>query len=383
MPGDVWDAEGRLPLSSRAVLLVPVAVALVIQVPAAIAVAVWAHPPWPIGLLGVIVALASSLALLAAPRLPGPTVVVVALLTFAAVFIPPGYGPPFIPLIFAIVSGVVRGARQWALGAVGAAWVAAVIVGTMTGLDWHPYRIAFVTLLLVACFLIGEAFRSRIERARRARARLAARRRTTEQAERTRMARELHDVLAHSLSQISVQSGMALHLFDKEPERAREALESIRALSGAGLDEVRGVLGFLRGDEDAPVSAEPQLADIPELASSRSGLGLVVSVDPLPDGPRPSRPVQAAAYRIAHEALANVVRHSGGTTAVVRLERAGDLLVLTVDDDGTGIPEDRRPGAGMSAMRAQAELVGGTVEFASRPGGGARVVATLPWDGAE
>src|SRR6185312_17519564 len=93
----------------------------------------------------------------------------------------------------------------------------------------------------------------------------------------------LHDVLAHSLSQIAVQSGVGLHLFDREPERAREALASIRGLSATGLDEVRGVLSFLRGDESsprtAPLTPQPQLADLGRLVDQRSALGLTVTLD--------------------------------------------------------------------------------------------------------
>ena len=138
------------------------------------------------------------------------------------------------------------------------------------------------------------------------------------------MARELHDVLAHSLSQIAVQSGVGLHLFDKEPERAREALTNIRTLSATGLDEVRGVLSFLRGDEAAPRTApltpQPQLADLAPLAVQRTGLGLEVTLDDRLDGRLPPSAVQTTAYRIAQEALTNVVRHSGGSTARITLE---------------------------------------------------------------
>jgi signal transduction histidine kinase len=200
------------------------------------------------------------------------------------------------------------------------------------------------------------------------------------------MARELHDVLAHSLSQIAVQSGVGLHLFDKEPERAREALANIRALSATGLDEVRGVLSFLRGDETAPRTApltpQPQLADLAPLAIQRTDLGLEVTLDDRLDGQLPPSAVQTTAYRIAQEALTNVVRHSGGSTATIILERqAGDLLV-TVEDDGTGLAAERTEGAGIRGMRERAEIAGGDLTIIPAERAGTVVTARLPWAGA-
>lgn len=378
----MWDANTRFRPPPSVILLAPVAVSLVLQVPATIAAAAWTHAPRWAGLLGVALAIAAALCLLAARRWPGPTVVAVSALAVASVFVPPGVGPPFIALAFAIVGAIVRGARLWALIAAGGGWLVAVVVGTLIGLQWHPFRVAAATAGIVVCFAVGEGIRTRLERASARRARLAARRLTVEQAERARIARELHDVLAHSLSQISVQSGMALHLFDREPEKAREALVHIRELSGAGLDEVRGVLGFLRGDEPAPVTPQPQLADLPALAQSRSGLGLEVSVRPLDGDAAPPSAVQSTAYRIVQEALTNVVRHSGGTHATIAVERADDALRVTIDDDGTGLPDGRAVGGGIRGMRERAELDGGTLLIGPRPGGGTRVVATLPWERA-
>src|SRR6185312_3634173 len=127
----------------------------------------------------------------------------------------------------------------------------------------------------------------------------------------------LHDVLAHSLSQIAVQSGVGLHLFDREPERAREALASIRRLSATGLDEVRGVLAILRGDDadsttptGISLTPQAQLAEIPALVAERTGHGLTVTLDDGLRGRMPRSGIQTAAYRIVQEALTNVVRHS-------------------------------------------------------------------------
>ncbi|GAA1932431.1 hypothetical protein GCM10009775_25580 [Microbacterium aoyamense] len=199
------------------------------------------------------------------------------------------------------------------------------------------------------------------------------------------MARELHDVLAHSLSQIAVQSGVGLHLFDREPERAREALASIRSLSATGLDEVRGVLSFLRGDTagapaTAPLTPQPQLAELPALVAQRTGLGLTVTLDDRLADERPRGAVQTAAYRIAQEALTNVVRHSAATRANVVVDHRDDALVLSVTDDGTGVHGGE--GAGIRGMRERAELAGGDLAVTPGTPNGTVVTARIPWDGA-
>ncbi len=380
MPSDLEQRLGPPPLVT---LLVPAVVAFLIQVPATLAALWWTRTPPAPAALSVALAVASAAALLAARRWPGPTVAVVSALTLAALFVPPEAGPPFVALPFAIIGAVVRGARVWALVAVGVAWTTAMLLGGVADAVWPPFRIAVTTLVLVLCFVLGEGIRGRLTAAADRRAQLAARRRTLEQEERARIARELHDVLAHSLSQISVQSGVGLHLFDRDPERAREALAAIRGLSATGLDEVRGVLGFLRGDDDAPATApltpQPQLDDLPALIAARSGLGLAVVLDDRLDGARPAGAVQTAAYRIVQEALTNVVRHSAAATARVDVSREDDDLVIRVADDGAGLPADGREGGGLRGMRERALLIGGDVAVASAPEGGVVVTARLPW----
>lgn len=366
-------------------LLVPVVVSLIVQVPGTIAASWWQRVPLPLALTSVALAAASALALLAARRWPGPTVAVVAALAAADLFVAPPVGPPPVALAFAIVGAVVRGARLWALIAVGAAWLAVVVGAELAGYDWHPVRIAVATVGLALCFAVGEGIRARVSGAEERRAQLAARRRAAEQEERSRIARELHDVLAHSLSQIAVQSGVGLHLFDREPERAREALANIRSLSATGLDEVRGVLAFLRGDESgapdtAPLTPQPQLAQLPALVGGRSGLGLAVDLDDRLGGETPPSAVQTAVYRIAQEALTNIVRHSAASHATVRIERDRSDLVLTVADDGSGIPVGTTERGGLRGMRERAELTGGRLSVES-DAHGTVVVARLPWEG--
>ncbi|GAA3769269.1 hypothetical protein GCM10022240_22100 [Microbacterium kribbense] len=385
MPEQRWDESGpRWRPPPGVTLYAPVIVSLLVQVPATIGVSSWMHaaPRWL--LLGTALATASALALLAARALPGPTVALVAALAAADLFVPPDAGPPFIALAFAIIGAVVRGALVWALSSVGAAWLVAVVASGMTGQLWHPFRIALVTLVLGLCFAVGAGIRTRADRAARHRAQFAERRRANEQEERTRIARELHDVLAHSLSQIAVQSGVGLHLFDRDPERAREALANIRGLSATGLDEVRGVLAILRGEGagpgTAPLTPQPQLADIAALVAARSGHGLAVALDDRLDGHLPRSGIQTTAYRLVQEALTNVVRHSEATHAAVRLRREGADLLVTVDDDGIGIG-GRPEGGGMRGMRERAALVHGTVRTIPGPAGGTRILARLPWEG--
>jgi signal transduction histidine kinase len=392
MPGATGDVRtDAIPTRFRPppsiTVFVPVVVAFAVQVPATIAVSLWQRVPAPFAALSIALAAASALALLAARRFPQATVIAVALLTGVDLFVPPDAGPPFLALAFAIVGAVVRGARAWALAAVGTAWVAAIVVGGILGVEWHPLRIAMTTVVLAFCFAVGEGIRRRFENVERRRALLRERRRTAEEDERARIARELHDVLAHSLSQISVQSGVGLHLFDREPERAREALAAIRGLSATGLDEVRGVLGFLRGDEQrdprtAPLTPQPQLAQLPALVAQRSGLGLTVSLDDRLHDDLPPSAVQTVAFRIAQESLTNVVRHSAATTALVTLRRDDDDLVVSVEDDGAGLGSAPSEGGGIRGMRERALLADGTLDVAAGPRGGTVVTARLPWAGA-
>ena len=380
------DAWPRFRPPAAVVLLVPVFVSLLVQVPGTIALSWWQRVPLASAVTSVALAAASALLLLAARRLPGPTVAAIAVLAGADLLIAPFGGPPPVALVFAIVGAVVRGARVWALVSVGTMWLAVVVGAEFVGVDWHPARIALATVGLALCFALGEGMRARIRGAQERRTQLAARRRAAEQEERTRIARELHDVLAHSLSQIAVQSGVGLHLFDREPERAREALANIRGLSATGLDEVRGVLAFLRGDEygapdTAPLTPQPQLAQLAGLVAGRSGLGLAVVLDDQLAGEAPPSAVQTTAYRIAQEALTNVVRHSAASNATVSIARDAGDLVLTVADDGAGIPATASERGGLRGMRERAELAGGrlTVDSGAR---GTTVVARLPWRGA-
>jgi signal transduction histidine kinase len=248
-------------------------------------------------------------------------------------------------------------------------------------LDWHPFRIALTTLLLAACFGIGAFVRTRRERAAAFRAEADRRRQTAEQRERVRIARELHDVIGHALSQINVQASVGLHLMDRDPEQARTALASVKETSKTALEEVRSVLGVIRSDGEAPLAPQAELAELPRLVAGVRSPGFDAELVDRLDGALPGRAAQFAAYRIAQEALTNVVRHARATRAVVAVERLGDELLLTVDDDGGGIDASVE-GSGILGMRERAALLGGSVELGPSPRGGTRVTARLPWGAA-
>ena len=203
------------------------------------------------------------------------------------------------------------------------------------------------------------------------------RRRAAEGRERVRIARELHDVIGHALSQINVQASVGLHLMDRDPEQARTALGSIKETSKTALEEVRSVLGIIRGEGDAPLVPQSELAELPRLIAGVRSPGFEVELIDRLEEP-PGRAVQFAAYRIVQEALTNVVRHAAATRAIVALERLDDELLVTIDDDGSGVGGGEE-GTGILGMRERAALLGGSVEIAPSPRGGTRVTARLPW----
>jgi signal transduction histidine kinase len=202
-------------------------------------------------------------------------------------------------------------------------------------------------------------------------------------AERMRIARELHDVVAFSFATISVQAGVAIHVADERPDMAAEALQAIKTISGQASRELRAILGVLRrtaSEGDAPSHG---MAALDTLAATTTGAGLPTRV--VVSGRARSLPpaVDRAAYRIAQEALTNALRHAGPASAVVTVRYEPDRLVIEVLDDGRGpARRDSEPapgsGHGIAGMRERALTLGGTLEAVSHPGGGFRVSASLP-----
>ncbi|MBE2320438.1 sensor histidine kinase [Solirubrobacter sp. CPCC 204708] len=196
--------------------------------------------------------------------------------------------------------------------------------------------------------------------------------------ERLRIAREVHDVVAHAMVAINVQSGVAAHLLDQDTEQAREALLHIKQTSGDALNDLRATLGVLRDPEQAaPVGPAAGIEDLDAVANQLRAAGVEVTVDVDTVGGVPT-PVGAASYRIVQEALTNVLRHARATHASVVVRADDELLTIAVVDDGVGGGGPGGAGAGVRGMRERATALGGTLEAGRIPGGGWRVAATLP-----
>jgi signal transduction histidine kinase len=375
----------------RARLWLPVIVSLVIQVPSVFfrfqpgqgVENIAKSTASPILLLDLALALIGPLVLIAARRFPGPVVAIVSAAAAADLLIfNQSDKPPYFALAFAILSAVVRGARVWAWISVASVWVVTLSITLAMGLQLQPAKIAAVTLGVLIVLGVGEAMRTRRESYAEFSRRYAERKQTEVQAERVRIARELHDVLAHSLSQINVQAGVGLHLMDTQPAQARDALASIKETSKTALDEVRSVLGVLRAeggvDPGAPLVPEPDLSRLGGLAASIEAQGIAVDIDGTIDPPPPAA-AQLALYRIAQESLTNVLRHAKASRVTIDARRDGEDYLLTIADDGTGTPSGRSEGGrGLLGMHERAELLGGTLEAGPRPGGGFAVTARIP-----
>ncbi|MCD4532605.1 sensor histidine kinase [Nocardioides sp. cx-169] len=200
--------------------------------------------------------------------------------------------------------------------------------------------------------------------------------------ERLRIARDVHDVVAHAMVAINVQAGVGAHLLERDPAQARATLRDIKRVSGEALGDLRSMLGVLRGpdDEDAPIRPAADLSGLDDLRDGLAAAGVEVDLRIDPDTfPLPA-PIGATGYRIVQEALTNVLRHAGTTSARVRVGRSGDRVLIEVEDDGSGTtpPDQTGSGNGVRGMRERAAAAGGTLEAGPRPEGGWRVAASLP-----
>ncbi len=339
------------------------------------------------GVFAIVLLVAGGIALLARRSYPRSVLAVVLAATLAATAL--GTANAWIALLVAFFTAVLGGYRVTAIASLVVGYVVSVFGAT---LEFDLLLAAgLVTLLLVA-----ELARARSARAaadRRGRAEAAARLASDE---RLAIARDLHDVVAHSISVINVQANTALHLMDRQPERAHDALTAIREVSGQALGELATVLGALRhGDHaagGAPLAPVPGVARLDELAARARSAGFAVSVTahgpvrPLPAG------VDAAAYRIVQEALTNAVRHSAGRSATVQLRYGlADLEIEVANDGSSAAPaldksdgsaaassQANRTGNGLRGMAERARALGGSLDAGPRPGGGFRVLARLP-----
>jgi signal transduction histidine kinase len=271
----------------------------------------------------------------------------------------------------ALVSEVAE-PRRWLPPAAAGGVGMAVATGPPEG--WDAARMLVIGLVWAAVAVLAA-------RGAQVRRRLAEEEATSRMvAERLRIARELHDVLSHSLASISLQAGVGLHLVDRQPEQAREALRTIRKASSDALAQARAALAVVRdAGGDAPATA-PGLADLDALAASVRATGLRVDLDAELDGePVIAEATGAIAYRVVQEALTNVMRHAGpGAHARARIGRARDWLEIEVTDDGAGVAADGDPGHGLRGMAERVGAAGGELRAGPAPGGGFAVHARLP-----
>jgi signal transduction histidine kinase len=195
-----------------------------------------------------------------------------------------------------------------------------------------------------------------------------------------RIAREVHDTVAHAIAIINVQAGVTAHVLDKRPEQARETLMTIERTSARALQELRATLGVLTDGSDDSRAPAPGVAQVGELIRMAQEAGLSMNVD-LPHAIQelPS-PLDSAAYRILQESLTNVIRHAGpGVTVRASVECDGQELVVAVCDDGLGsISFEEGSGRGIAGMRERCELLGGSLTAGPAAEGGFGVLARIP-----
>jgi signal transduction histidine kinase len=292
-------------------------------------------------------------------------------------------GPVFLTILIAFFAAVMQGRRLMAWAVLTAEFVLFPWLPHFLRNEPAPTPIAILGLAgwLLVLATVAEMAYIRQQRMIRAREEEAQRRAGEE---RLRIARELHDVLGHNISLISVQAGVALHLMDQQPEQARVALSVIKDASKDTLRELRSVLDVLRQvNEEAPRSPSPGLARLSELISRASEAGLQVHTEVSGDLKGLPASVDLAAFRIVQEALTNVMRHSGQISSSVHVTCNEQELALRIDNEvGSEASRDRsRRGQGILGMQERANALGGVVEAGPRPDGGFRVLARLPLDG--
>jgi signal transduction histidine kinase len=355
----------------------------------------------PVGMLavGYALVLLHTLPLAARRRFPGTVlgISVASGLAIGALGLPPFFLGPAI--LVAVYSVAAYGDRRVALAGLAAAELGLAAVQLTPGKFEAPVVWVQFALIIGAAWLLGYFVGDRHVYAARLEERTAeleqareelARRAVAE--ERLRLARELHDVVAHSMSVIAVQSGVGAHVAESRPEEVGKALSAIEATSRATLEELRRLLGVLRQDSEpqASLAPVPGLADLEGLLGEVAKAGLAVRLQvegtpsPLPAG------VDLSAYRIVQEALTNVVKHAGPARAqVVVGYHDRDVTVEILDDGGgaaTSTGEGRaetgegraETGHGLIGMRERVAAFGGDLEAGPGPDGGFRVAARLP-----
>jgi signal transduction histidine kinase len=258
----------------------------------------------------------------------------------------------------------------------------------------------FVVVVVVAAWFVGDSVRVRrtyiaglAEQAAQRQREVVERAQRSVAEERLQIARELHDVVAHSLSVIAVQSGVGRHVIDDQPDEAKKALAAVEATSRSALDELRRMLGVLRRDDHHPASLAPApgvnaLEPLVEQVRA-AGFDVDLDVHGVTVGTL-SPAAELSIYRIVQEALTNVVKHAGPAAVRVEIRDEIDALVLEVNDDGRGMPptatgqlagQGQETHHGIVGMRERVALFGGSFTAERRPEGGFRVLARFPFKG--
>ncbi|WP_455565643.1 sensor histidine kinase [Micromonospora echinaurantiaca] len=365
------------------------------------------RPLTDFGNLGYVLLAVSGLALAVRRRWPVPVFVTAALASLAYYSVDFPDGPGWLGLFVALytLTAYGDGRRSVVIAGAGIAvlatgWlVSAADIEPRAAIGWVFFRIG----ASVMSAALGESVRSRRVIAAEAQERAELAERTHEEeararvdAERLRIAREVHDTVAHAIAIINVQSGVTAHVLDKRPEVAREALQTIEQTSSRALREMRAILGVLRDDHDGRLPY-PGLDQIDELTAKARDAGLDIKLEQSPAAaPLPSA-VGSAAYRILQESITNVIRHAGPTRVTVALNPGIDALEIRVTDEGrravpgddpasprlpaqprtiTGSPAEH--GRGILGMRERCRLLGGELDARPTPAGGFEVTARLP-----
>jgi len=252
--------------------------------------------------------------------------------------------------------------------------------GAEVGSDPFWFEWAADAAVLLLAIAAADARRSNLRRRADAVERQVAERL---QAERLRIAYDLHDIVAHSLSAITVQSGIAAHVFERDPGAAHSALVEINAAGRRSLDELRSLLGLLRSDESVPLRPVPTatttISDVVVAAAGHSR-----GVEVVEDGHYPANVAESTVvtvHRIVHECLVNVARHAGDVPAIVRLRHADGGVHVTVSNEAPATARVAAPGTGIGlvAIRERSELLGGTVHAGPTDDGGFTVRAFVPY----
>jgi len=305
-----------------------------------------------------------------------------------------GFGAVLVAAYTAGAHGALR-RRSWVFGAVVATLAAELtrsfvpVLGEQGAWLGLTYDLVFNLSILAVFWAFGVTTRVRRENALELARRAAELERQREENarravfdERVRIARELHDVVAHHVSVMGVQAGAARRVMAVQPAKAAEALGSIEAASRQAVAELRTMLGFLRheGEADEP-ARQPTLDDLGELVAQLARTRLDVEVVVEGDQERLSPAVELSAFRLVQEALTNTLKHARASKAVVRLEYGPDGLAVTVHDDGVGAEAQAAPGRGghgLIGMRERVGIHGGRLRAGPRQGGGFEVHASFP-----